>query len=86
MAIDYSLFPIPKPGSGQTKLSPAKYSKHKAELWERQNKRCKKCKTYLADPADAHLHHLEGRGLGGGKRDDRKVALLCNSCHVRLHR
>ena len=27
------------------------------------------------------LHHMEGRGLGGGKRDDRKVIPGCRPCH-----
>ena len=31
------------------------------------------------------LHHIDGRGMGGSKRDDTiaKTRALCRSCHVR---
>ena len=33
----------------------------------------------------ADLHHIDGRGMGGSKRDDTiaKTRALCRSCHVR---
>jgi hypothetical protein len=85
--IDSSNFAFPKPGEkeGLVKLSPAKYRKHKEVVWERQGRRCRKCKAYLPDPKTAHLHHTDGRGMGGGKRDDRKTVLLCEGCHVKEH-
>jgi hypothetical protein len=34
---------------------------------------------------NADLHHIDGRGMGGSKRDDTiaKTRALCRSCHIR---
>jgi hypothetical protein len=87
MAINTAGMAFPKPGDrdGLVKLSPAKYRKHKEKVWLSQNKRCAKCKCYIADVICSQLHHTDGRGLGGGKRDDRKTVILCNGCHAKEH-
>jgi len=36
------------------------------------------------DPSNTHLHHINGRGMGGGKRDDRPetTELMHPICHM----
>jgi 5-methylcytosine-specific restriction endonuclease McrA len=89
MAIDTSGLKFPKPGhaEGLVKLSPAKYRKHKQEVWDFQNRRCGKCGAYLAEASVGHLHHTRkgGRGMGGSHRNDLETLLLCESCHHKIH-
>ena len=62
-------------------LKGKKYSDRKLENWLEQGRRCARCPRYLATPAEGHNHHTHGRGMGGGKRDDRDTELLCHACH-----
>lgn len=82
--IDTSLFALPKPGhaAGRTVLSSSAYTRQKRDRWIEQDYLCARCFHPLASPADGHFHHLEKRGMGGGKRDDRHVALICENCHL----
>lgn len=84
--IDTRGFAFPKPGhaAGQVKLPPSKYRKHKQRVIEHQVERCRKCGRKI-DMNSSHLHHRGGRGIGGGKRDDRKVRALCIDCHREVH-
>jgi 5-methylcytosine-specific restriction endonuclease McrA len=81
--IDTSAFAIPKPGhsSGRLILSGKKYSANKERQWKRQGRRCARCPLIISDPKEAHFHHKHGRGMGGGKRDDRRGEVLCVDCH-----
>ena len=79
--------------SGRTVESPGEYSRTKRRMWLEQDRACP-CGAPLATPGDGHRHHLprpsalapgglsHGRGLGGGKRDDRFTVLLCITCHL----
>jgi hypothetical protein len=58
-----------------------RYSEGKARLWLAQGYHCARCPRWLRSPADGHRHHIHGRGMGGGKRDDRDTELLCWRCH-----
>ena len=40
---------------------------------------------YISAPDLGQLHHREGRGMGGGKRDDRNTELVCNPRHMKIH-
>lgn len=93
--LDTSMLAIPKPGPRE-KAQPkdgrliergAAYSRSKRGLWEKQDRRCANvaCLKRLPSPAFGHRHHLGGRGLGGGKRDDGKTVLLCPDCHQGKH-
>lgn len=91
--MDTSMLAIPKPGprlKGQPKDGRliergAAYSKTKHAMWERQGRRCWSCGKFLPTPAWAHRHHVNGRGLGGGRRDDRQTVLVCPDCHEAEH-
>jgi hypothetical protein len=58
-----------------------RYSLGKARLWLQQSKHCARCPRYIPDPREGHRHHIHGRGMGGGKRDDRDTEILCCDCH-----
>jgi len=60
-----------------------RYSAGKARLWLEQDKHCARCPRYLRTPAEGHRHHIHGRGMGGGKRDDRDTELICHGCHAK---
>lgn len=81
--IDTSQFAFAKPGhrSGRLVLKGKKYSDNKRRVWEHQARCCSRCPRPIVDPREAHFHHTHGRGMGGGKRDDRKGEVLCVECH-----
>lgn len=93
--IDTSGFKFAKPGprvksqpkDGRLIESPKEYRITKRKMWEQQGRRCGVlgCGEYLPTPAHGHRHHCAGRGLGGGKRDDRFTILVCIPCHKVLH-
>jgi hypothetical protein len=74
-------FPKPFHASGAVIDKGRRYSKRKASTWAAQDEHCARCPRMLPSPQAGHLHHLFGRGHGGGKRDDRAVQLLCHLCH-----
>ena len=91
--LDTSMLALPKPGPRE-KAQPkdgrliergAAYSRSKRGLWERQGRRCARCAKALFSPAFGERHHPGGRGLGGGKRDDRKTVVICKDCHRKEH-
>jgi|SRR5579884_597154 len=81
--IDTSQFAFAKPGhrSGRVVLTGKKYSDNKRRQWEHQARCCARCPRVIVDPREAHFHHTHGRGMGGGKRDDRKGEVVCVECH-----
>ena len=85
--IDTKDFAFPKPGhkEGLVKLSAYQYRKHRERVWQKQSKRCAKCRRPITDLSDGHLHHYDGRGMGGGKRNDWKTEFLCIECHLKEH-
>jgi hypothetical protein len=86
--IDTAQLALPKPGHlvGRLVLSSYGYAKLKRQRWIEQGRCCARCPIYLTSPAEGHLHHPNGRGLGGGKRDDRATELLCIGCHLEEHK
>jgi hypothetical protein len=97
--MDTSGFAIPKPSAsakqqpkdGRLVESPSRYSQTKQAMWRKQNQRCvnlksgKECGKFMPTPAWGHRHHLNGRGIGGGKRDDAETILICIECHLEAH-
>lgn len=77
--------PKPSHAERRTKESPYQYRKRKAEMWREQEMACALCFRPLDSPESGHRHHLDGRGLGGGNRDDSKTQLLCIRCHTEHH-
>jgi HNH endonuclease len=62
------------------------------EVWKRDGGRCTRCGNRVnviaeGNYSDMHLHHENGRGLGGGKRNDvfEECSTLCVSCHRKEH-
>jgi 5-methylcytosine-specific restriction endonuclease McrA len=89
MPINSAGFAFPKPGDRDQllKLSPARYRRHKSEVWRKQGLGCGNCAMPLETAAIGHLHHTRkgGRGLGGSHRNDSETVLLCESCHRKEH-
>lgn len=85
--IDTSGFYFPKPGhaAGRVVLSQWFYRKAKRAAWERQGHCCAKCEIEIPALEDGHFHHPDGRGMGGGKRDDRTAVVVCIPCHLEEH-
>lgn len=80
--------------SGRTILSGREYSEFRKTLWQDQRGRCAYCNRpcLLGVPFSYNnafnVHHKNGRGLGGGKRDDTPESCvgICNACHKRVHK
>ena len=78
---------------GRTILRGAEYTKFRVELYHYQAGHCFRCDRYtsLTVPIDYdnsfHVHHKNGRGMGGGRRDDILSAVegLCGRCHREEH-
>lgn len=97
--LDTSGFALPKPGArekqqpkdGRLIEKPHEYSRTKHRMWDEQHGRCarekdgKTCGRFMPTPAYGHRHHVNGRGIGGGKRDDRETVLICIECHQEEH-
>ena len=69
------------------------YVKFRIDVAELQEHKCAECGRYIffhhemeADDS-VHLHHKNGRGMGGSKRDDTFAAVvaLCGACHRTAH-
>lgn len=69
------------------------YTAFRRSLYDAQEGRCAECGRYTSlelwpeDPNSFHVHHRNGRGLGGGKRTDTLEACegLCFTCHIGKH-
>ena len=63
------------------------YKEKRAEVWWRDGGRCQRC-FHLVSLADAHCHHKNRRGMGGGHRSDDPSGLeiLCPHCHAIEHK
>jgi HNH endonuclease len=69
------------------------YSQFRAVLFAVQEASCARCGTgvALSSPLEwdssFHVHHKNGRGMGGSKRDDTLEACegLCGKCHREEH-
>lgn len=96
--LDASALALPKPGpreksqpkDGRRIERGAAYSKTKRAIWERQGRKCARCRKHLPTPAFGERHHLDGRGMGGAKRSDHidDSEVLCKgpgSCHEKAH-
>lgn len=77
---------------GRTILTGAQYSALRERVWIRDRGKCVRCErrvslTQHGFSDDMHLHHKNGRGMGGGKRDDTEEATqsLCAACHREEH-
>lgn len=95
--IDTANFAFPKPGhaAGRVVLSGAAYTRFKREKLRQQGGRCALCPRTIYEPGEAQLHHgsrisftaaggmSHGRGMNGGKRDDRESQVVCIECHVK---
>lgn len=69
------------------------YSQFRRDLHFLQDALCARCLRYtllgawLEDDNSFHVHHTNGRGMGGSKRDDTLEACegLCGKCHREEH-
>jgi hypothetical protein len=69
------------------------YTEFRILLFYHQHSLCKRCGRWTSLEADIlsdssfHVHHVNGRGLGGGKRDDtiKSCEGLCGACHRSEH-
>ena len=65
---------------GRLILSGNDYTKLRRARYTEQDECCADCGAWC-EFESTELHHIDGRGLGGGKRDDRATRLLCIICH-----
>jgi ribosomal protein S27AE len=78
---------------GRTIRTKRSYTEFRHRVYESQHGMCHSCgrNTFLAldilDDRSFHVHHKNGRGLGGSKRDDILEAVLglCGRCHREEH-
>ena len=78
---------------GRTIRTHEDYSHFRWQLYQGQCGACSNCSRVthiLHDPLcndSFHVHHKNGRGMGGGKRDDTLEACtgLCGRCHRKEH-
>jgi 5-methylcytosine-specific restriction endonuclease McrA len=69
------------------------YTAFRYEIYQRQGAQCAKCPRYTSlgmEPeydSSFHVHHRNGRGMGGSKRNDscEDCIGLCGSCHRQEH-
>ena len=78
---------------GRTIKTGADYLLFRMEVAESQRHRCAMCGRFIffhhsfeLDDS-CHLHHRNGRGMGGSKRDDTPdmCVALCGKCHRGIH-
>lgn len=78
---------------GRTIRTGTDYTKFRKDMWDAQDARCKACDrfTSINCPLEYdyafHVHHKNGRGMGGSKRDDTFEACQgdCGKCHRAEH-
>jgi len=77
---------------GRTILTGKHYTKLRESVWLSFAGRCVNCMRYVnlmpcGTDADMHLHHKNGRGMGGSKRNDviEECEALCAACHRKEH-
>lgn len=78
---------------GRTILGGKDYTEFRRQVYYAQGAQCKSCSRYtfflasMEDDYSFHVHHTNGRGMGGGKRDDTLEAVigLCGACHRKEH-
>lgn len=58
------------------------YRKLREQKYKEQSESCAACGEFT-EFWNWELHHVDGRGLGGGRRDDSRVIGLCSQCHQR---
>jgi 5-methylcytosine-specific restriction endonuclease McrA len=73
---------------GRTILKGTDYSKFRESIWRRDMGRCVRCTRPVSlviwgNDSDMHLHHRNGRGMGGSLHNDvsEEVETLCSVCH-----
>jgi hypothetical protein len=85
--------PVKMTKDGRTIRTGVHYTIFRAQMYDKLGGSCQKCErsTSLHVPPEYdgsfHCHHRNGRGLGGGKRDDTHEACegLCGKCHRAEH-
>lgn len=83
---------------GRTIRDGKDYTNFRRGMWEKQVGRCSNCRRYTdlrVEPLvdwSFNVHHIEGRGLGGSKRDDvverngiPVCTGVCGLCHKKEH-
>lgn len=92
--IDYSAFPLPKlkrvrreeKHDGRLVSSPGNWRKLREKLCKRAGEMCERCGR-PTELSEGHAHHIQRRGIGGGKRSDDpgNLKFLCEWCHRKEH-
>jgi hypothetical protein len=73
---------------GRTIRDGKDYTEFRHDVWDAQEGRCLNCgRSVMFDPEWFQVHHKNGRGMGGSKRNDvpGAVAGLCTDCHRKQH-
>ena len=78
---------------GRTIRTDSDYTKFRGHLYQYQSGECFNCSrlTELSMPHECdesfHVHHVDGRGMGGSKRNDTLEACkgLYGKCHRTIH-
>lgn len=67
----------------ETRAGRAEYVRRRYAAWEKQDFRCAICTRRIAFDS-ATSDHIEPRGMGGGRRDDRQenIQATCGKCNT----
>ena len=64
------------------KLKKDEYLRLKNRIWDKQYRRCNRCKEYLA-PEYCQFNHIKTRGAGGDDSEE-NGEIVCQECHNKI--
>ena len=72
----------PDPKKRRKKLSKDEYVKLKHKIWEKQGRRCNRCRNPLT-PEYCQFNHIKTRGSGGDDSEE-NGEIVCWECHHKI--